>query len=222
MKSPYLLWRSWFNFGAVVTDMTVGVMLLAGGRSRRFGADKRLSELLPGRTLLEITLKNISLSQLELLVCLRADDQVLEEKLTSAGIDCQRCSNADQGMGATIAEGVAHIAAWSGVLIALADMPWIQPTTFRSVARHTNPKGICIPTFNKQNGHPVGFGRDFFNYLAELENDVGARSIINEYAHLVERFPTDDGGILRDIDRPDDIRTSPVRQGSSSGPDCQP
>jgi molybdenum cofactor cytidylyltransferase len=193
--------------------MTVGVMLLAGGRSRRFGADKRLSEFLPGRTLLEHTLKNISLSQLELLVCLRADDQVLEDKLTSAGIKCRRCSNADQGMGATIAEGVTHIPAWSGVLIALADMPWIQPATFCSVAQHTSPEGICIPTFNNQSGHPVGFGRDFFRDLEKLDDDVGARSIINKHGHMVQELPTDDGGILRDIDRPDDIRTSRVSPG---------
>ena len=194
--------------------MTVGVMLLAGGRSRRFGADKRLSEFLPGRTLLELTLKNISLSQLELMVCLRADDQVLEEKLTSAGINCQRCSNADQGMGATIAEGVAHIPAWSGVLIALADMPWIQPVTFQSVAQRTHPESICVPTFNNQSGHPVGFGHDFFGCLAELGDDKGARSIIKKFAHAVREFPTEDGGVLRDIDRPDDIRSAPFNHQS--------
>ena len=189
-------------------------MLLAGGRSRRFGADKRLSEFLPGRTLLELTLKNISLSQLELMVCLRADDQVLEEKLTSAGINCQRCSNSDQGMGATIAEGVAGVPAWSGVLIALADMPWIRPATFDSVAQQTNPGSICIPTFKNQRGHPVGFGRVFFEDLAELDGDVGARSIINKYAQKVQELPTDDHGILRDIDRPDDIKSSPIDQHS--------
>ncbi|MEH6516265.1 MAG: nucleotidyltransferase family protein [Halioglobus sp.] len=202
--------------------MAVGVILLAGGRSRRFGADKRLSEFLPGRALLEVTLKNVSLSQLELLVCLRADDQVLEEKLNRMGINCQRCSKANQGMGATIAQGVTHIPDWSGVLIALADMPWIQPATFRSVAQHTNPESICIPTFNNQNGHPVGFGSDFFGNLAELDDDLGARSIINKYAHRVQELPTDDDGILRDIDTPDDIKLSAVRQGSNSGPDCQP
>ncbi|MFT6958782.1 MAG: molybdenum cofactor cytidylyltransferase [Halieaceae bacterium] len=190
--------------------MSVGVILLAGGRSRRFGADKRLTEFLPGKTLLEATLKNISLSQLELLVCLRADDQILEEKLNSAGISCQRCSTADQGIGATLSESIAHIPAWSGVLIALADMPWIQPATFRSVAQHTSLENICIPTFGNQRGHPVGFGRDFFNDLETLNDDRGARSIINKYAHTIKTLPTDDKGILRDVDRPDDIGKSRV------------
>ncbi len=185
--------------------MTTGILLLAAGSSKRFVSDKRLSLFQEGRTLLDFTLKNITLSSLPLLVCLRERDTALEEKLSAAQIHCVKCHTASQGMGASLAEGIGKLPGWDGVLIALADMPWIKASTYNAVAAQTQPNSICIPTYQQQRGHPVGFGREFFSQLGGLTGDRGARTVVQDNAAAVMEVSVQDSGILRDVDRPEDI-----------------
>ena len=54
--------------------MTVGVLVLAAGSSRRFGADKRKAIFESGQTVIERTLANIAAAELPCRVCLGMDD----------------------------------------------------------------------------------------------------------------------------------------------------
>jgi molybdenum cofactor cytidylyltransferase len=108
-------------------------------------------------------------------------------------------------MGATLAEGIGQVTHWSGVLIALADMPYVQASTFRAVADSLASDGICVPRHAGERGHPVGFGRLFFPALAGLEGDVGASKLLRQYARRITYLDVEDAGILRDIDRAEDL-----------------
>lgn len=62
----------------------------------------------------------------------------------------------------------------------------------------------CIPVFQRQRGHPVGFGRHYWQKLVLLEGDVGARSIVNRYHHAIAEQEVLDSVVLKDIDEPAD------------------
>ncbi|RLQ21062.1 nucleotidyltransferase family protein [Seongchinamella sediminis] len=188
--------------------MTVGVLVLAAGRSRRFGADKRLALLPGGRALIDVFLDELRRSGLPALVCLDTEDRELAASVTERGFPVYRCRTASAGMGATLAEGASQLPDWDGVLIALADMPWVTADTYRAVADSLSPGLICVPTCNGRRGHPVGFGRCFFQPLAELGGDVGARELVQRHADRVVALAVADAGIHRDIDRPEDIERS--------------
>lgn len=188
--------------------MTAGVLLLAAGRGRRFGSDKRFVRLPDGKSLLEASLDTVRAAGLPLCVCLRSGDHAGEALMRERDITWVSCSSADQGMGHTIAEGMRGAVAWDAVLIALADMPRIQSSTFRAVARNCCRDRIVAPTYNGKRGHPVGFGVRYFEGLTGLEGDVGARVLLSQHADWLEEVPVGDPGILYDVDRPSDLGIS--------------
>lgn len=92
-----------------------------------------------------------------------------------------------------------------GVVIALADMPYIQPATIAAVAAQLTEARIVQPVFEGQPGHPVGFAADLFPALLQIEGDQGARTVVQAHQQEVMRWACEDAGILKDIDTPQDL-----------------
>ena len=188
--------------------MNVGALVLAAGRAERFGADKRLASLPGGQRVLDATLAALRASGLPVMVCLAAGDADIARDLHRMDIDFRHCERSAEGMGATLAEGVGHISTWQGLLVVLADMPWIDPRTYQAVAGRVAAGRIVVPVHNGRRGHPVGFGREYFPALATLRGDSGARRLLDLHAADVEEVPVSDAAIHRDIDTPSDLRSS--------------
>ncbi len=179
--------------------------MLAAGYSRRFGSDKRLARLADGQTLLDAALGNAQATGLPIVLCLHPGDDALAERLKNPAVTPLICPVAEHGMGASLAWGVSQIPAWDGVLIALGDMPEVEPATFCKVATELADGGICQPYWREQAGHPVGFSKAFFPGLQALEGDRGAREMLAANPQSVLRIAIDDPGIIRDVDRPGDL-----------------
>jgi molybdenum cofactor cytidylyltransferase len=127
--------------------------------------------------------------------------------LRATGAQVIECDRAHEGMGATLASGVAATADSAGWIVALADMPWIAPATIESVAaRLREGASIVAPIHAGQRGHPVGFAAAWFSELVALTGDGGARSVIARHAAAVQTIEVDDPGVLRDVDRREDLR----------------
>lgn len=187
--------------------MTTGVILLAGGKARRFGADKRIARLPDGQWLIMAAIENIARSGLPLLVCLGADDAGLQRALRAGGIACIKCADSHLGMGSTLAEGIAAIdRSWRGVLVALADMPLILPETYARVRDKLAAGKIVVPVHAGRRGHPVGFDHTYFPGLLALRGDRGARAILTAHPDSVLALEVDDPGVLADVDRPHDLQ----------------
>ncbi len=186
-------------------------MLLAAGFSRRFGSIKLAAELPDGNTLFARTLRNLLAAAPEVIVVGRAELAQLGvyEQLQSTDpcrVKLVLCPQADEGMGRTLATGACHIPAhWSSCLICLADMPYIAADTYSQILQHCEPDNIVIPTYQGRRGHPVGFGRDFFEDLRNCQGDTGARKLLGARPDAVHLLPVDDPGVLQDIDQPHDL-----------------
>lgn len=112
-------------------------------------------------------------------------------------------------MGASLAYGINARPNAKAYLIALADMPWIQPITISQVANALKSgAAIAVPHYQGKNGHPVGFSADFRRELLALTGDSGARKILEKYPAQIQRIACNDPGILRDVDVPSDIANS--------------
>src|SRR5262249_20604072 len=126
-----------------------------------------------------------------------------------------RCESAIEGMGASLACGVAASADADGWVVALGDMPWIAPATIASVAEALcSGADIVAPSLDGRRGHPVGFARRHHAELAALRGDEGARPIIEAHRAGILLLPSSDPGVLRDVDAPADLKAAP--QGRSA------
>jgi molybdenum cofactor cytidylyltransferase len=96
-------------------------------------------------------------------------------------------------------------------VIALADMPYLNASTIRSVAAGIRDRNsICAPLYGNQRGHPVGFGNAYAEGLLHLSGNEGARRLIAANRDCLELIATQDSGTVSDIDYPQDLNTGMV------------
>lgn len=184
--------------------MIVGV-LLAAGRSRRFGSNKLLVSI--GDIPIVIhSARALRYAVDRTVAVVRADDHGVHDVLAAESIHCLPCPAAEGGMGFSIACGVESSPMATGWLIALGDMPFVRPDTIIMLTQAlTRGAAIAAPTYGGRQGHPVGFAHEFGQELAALSEDQGARSLIARSASRMTQIACEDPGILRDIDSPRDL-----------------
>ena len=185
-------------------------ILLAAGYSRRFGSSDKLLHPLPDGTPIGLA-AGINLVQVipQTIAVVRRENHALQKLLKETGIEVITCAEHEQGMADSIAAAIrysSNLPHTDGFIIALADMPFINPATITEVAQQVK-KGapIVVPTYRGQRGHPVGFSAKFGPELEKLKGDVGARSILQRHSAEVHLYETLDRGILMDIDTSSDI-----------------
>ncbi|KIH84521.1 nucleotidyltransferase family protein [Pseudomonas batumici] len=105
------------------------------------------------------------------------------------------------GMGDSLAAVVTATTDQAGWLVLLGDMPFILPETVARVMEGIEDDGICVPVFQGEYGHPVGFGRLFGPALMGLSGDRGAKPLFA--GGNVRELSVEDHGVLWDVDRPE-------------------
>jgi molybdenum cofactor cytidylyltransferase len=184
----------------------VAGVLLAAGRSTRFGGNKLCHPLADGVPVGLRSAQNLRAGLGSVLAVLRVEDAMLRARLDAAGIEWVVCPDAGEGMAATIACGVTATRGAGGWVIALADMPFIEPRTIAAVGTAVaNGAVLAAPFFRGTRGHPVGFAPSLRDELLSLSGDEGARRVISRHAEHLQRIDCDDSGILADIDMPADL-----------------
>lgn len=189
------------------TQQLVGI-LLAAGRGVRFdpgGAQNKLMQALPGGEPVAVAAARTLLSSLPLvLAVVRPGADLLAAALCETGCRVVECSDADQGMGVSLAFALAQTHTASGWLIALADMPYVKTTTIDALVEALRRDAdIAVPLYQRRRGNPVGFNRRHLPELLTLGGDQGARRLLNTYP--VTEIEVNDPGIALDIDTPDDL-----------------
>lgn len=188
----------------ISTDFTA--ILLAAGQSKRFGSPKLLHPLNDGTPLGLIAAQKLCEVFENVLVVINPHSPELARRYRALDVRVIVNSNAEQGLGTSLALGIAQSANSQGWLIALADMPFIKTETIRIVADSLiQGAKIAAPCYQGKRGHPVGFAQQFKNELLQLNQDTGANQLLQRYAEQVHLIATDDSGILQDIDTPDDL-----------------
>jgi molybdenum cofactor cytidylyltransferase len=196
---------------------SITALVMAAGVARRFGRDKRWVVLHSGSTMIEQVVKNIAAAQLVVRVVLRSDDERRDIFIETTPPLLIPAAAAERGLGASIAAAARLIADNQALLMCLADMPFIQPNSYRAIADAVQKQYIAVPTHNGQRGHPVGFAARYLPDLRRLDGEQGARDLLMRHSESVREIALDDAGVHRDIDTVADLLryTNNVAQSQS-------
>jgi molybdenum cofactor cytidylyltransferase len=187
--------------------LNVVAILLAAGSARRFGSDKLLHRLPHGVPIAVQSARHLkAVCAGRILAVVRPDSALLREFLEKEGCEVVECENAAQGMGESLACAVRAAGPAGGYLVALADMPFIRPSSIAAV-REALEQGapLAAPYFRARRGHPVAISARFRDELAALRGDEGAKHIVSQYESEIVKIPVGDPAVLRDIDTPGDL-----------------
>jgi molybdenum cofactor cytidylyltransferase len=197
-----------------VTDGVVGI-LLAAGRGRRFdpaGRRNKLLQTLPasGELVVAASARTLLAALPTVVAVVPPDDGGVGAVLSALGCDVTVCPDADSGMAASLVHAIRHTLrdpGWapSAWLVALGDMPFIDPATLQALAEAlAQGAPIAVPVLDGRRGNPVGFGRVHLPALLALRGDQGARGLLQTCP--VTAVAVRDAGILRDVDTPGDLQ----------------
>lgn len=182
-------------------------LLLAAGASSRFGSDKLIHPLSSGEPMVARSARALAHATDTCVALIRSGRPALQAALADAGAPVLVVEGAEAGMGATLAAGIKAFPRAAGWVIALGDMPAIHPDTLAAVVRALREgASIVAPYHEGQRGHPVGFSRAWFEALAALQGDAGARDLLRVHSEHIVRIDVRDPGCLLDVDTPDDLR----------------
>ena len=181
-------------------------LLLAAGSASRFGSDK-LRHRLPHGVPIAVQAARHLLGQFpRVIAVVRPGAEERARELAAEGCEVVVCPEASDGMGASLACAVRAAGEAQGYVVALADMPFVRPSSIAAV-REALEKGalLAAPYFRRRRGHPVGISGRFREELLTLGGDEGARSLLERHASLLVKVPCGDPGVIRDIDAPGDL-----------------
>jgi molybdenum cofactor cytidylyltransferase len=188
-----------------MSSLPVGI-LLAAGKSRRFGSNKLLHPATDNTPMLLVAAQKLVNVLPGSITVINQELVPYTDQLEQLGMRVVVNEESSRGIGSSIARGVLASQDATGWLIALADMPYIKIDTIAQLANKLkNGADIIAPVIERQRGHPVGFSQRYKDQLIALNDDVGARQIIAGSQDQLELIPTNDAGVVMDVDQASDI-----------------
>lgn len=191
-------------------EVRIAAAVLAAGQSRRFGAEDKLSAPFADGLLgqhVPAVLGGLDLDHRWIIAS--RSDHPCAASWSQAGFEIAVNERAADGMGHSLALA-AQLAAQAGVdglLIALADMPFVPASHFTALLERgagRGPEAIVASQGNEQRSPPAWFGRAHLAALAAAAGDHGARHLLTA-AEPIACSPD----WLHDIDVPADLARLP-------------
>lgn len=185
-------------------------IVLAAGRSQRFGEENKLLHSINGTPMARITVENVLAAGLgQVVVVTGHDADEVERALNGLDVKCARNATPWAGMGNSLAVGANVVSEdVRAIAVVLADMPSLKSETIAMLIDKLDPtsgRDIVVPVFGDRRGHPVVFGQRYLGGLRALSGDQGARAVLSNAAEKVLAVAVDDPGVLKDVDTPDDL-----------------
>lgn len=190
-------------------------ILLAAGFGRRYaelsqGENKLLAPLAQSKVVAQSSAIALRSAVDEVIAVVRPNSHKLRSLLFEQDCYVLEANDAYQGMGASLAAAALYLqqlpdfcSDTDTIVIALADMPWIKPTTYTEIINALRYHSIVAPSFKGKRGHPVGFQASLVAEMTQLKADIGAKPIIAK--HGVKLIEVRDSAVLQDIDTPTDL-----------------
>ena len=185
----------------------VSALVLAAGRSTRMGPVNKLLVPVGGRAMVRGVVEQLESSSVRPIIVVTGHEAERVGKAL-AGTEARLIHNPAyrEGLSSSIRAGLPALPeSADAAIICLGDMPLVASRHVDMLVAAFDPdegREICVPVFEGKRGNPVLFARRFFEEVAAVRGDVGARHLIGEYEEYVCEVAMDDRAVLFDVDSP--------------------
>jgi len=184
-------------------------VVTAAGSAERFGG-KKLLTLIDGEPLLDHTIDALLEGGVaEVIVVVGRDARAELERDVNAMLDprVRAVENPDpsRGMFSSIQEGIAQ-ARGDAILVMPGDMPFVSAETVRAViAAYEEKPAIVSPRYRGKRGHPVALPVSLRDEIRAADPRLTLHDVIHAHLDMRLDVDVDDRGIVRDVDRQEDL-----------------
>jgi molybdenum cofactor cytidylyltransferase len=188
-------------------SVDLGVIVLAAGAAKRYGAPKLALPINGVSLVRRAALASLAVSR-HVVVVVGAHRQIIEPLLADLDVTVVFNETWSSGMGNSLSFGVTRLREVAPqchrVLIVLADQVLIDEGDLKElVSTHrAAPNRIVAASYDGVLGVPCVFPNEYFDEIERLQGDVGARELLNRHTDEVVAVPMSRARI--DIDTPED------------------
>jgi len=179
-------------------ELHAAFALLAAGRGTRFGGGKLTADL-AGRPLWRWAAESAVEAGLRHIHVV-TNDAIVTRECEAAGWTAHPNPQADEGMASSVRIAASATAQFERMVLALADMPFIEPAHLRRLA---SAPGVAFSRQpDRRDGVPAAFPRESGPRLSQLSGNRGAASLAWPGA---QSFSPALNESLFDVDTPEDL-----------------
>ena len=197
------------------TPQKMACILLAAGQSRRMGGTNKLLMEIRGKPVVRYAAEALCQAGLgDVYVVTGHQPEQVQNSLNGLQVTFVHNPDYASGQASSVVQAISVLPEGvSDVLIALGDMPLINPALLTALAKqHLAKSGtglpqITLPTYQIEGnsemvrrGNPVIWSRAFFADLTELSGDQGGRQILADYPACIQQLHWPDPHAFMDVD----------------------
>jgi len=180
------------------------LVVLAAGKSERFGKNKMLVKVLD-EPLIRKVVKNALSSQVdEVIVVLGYMASEIEKVLYNLPCKIVLNENFEKGMSSSVKIGVSKISKTAeAVLILPGDYPLVTAEDINRVISKFKETGasIVIASYKGKPGHPILFSKRLFKEIMKIsEEEQGLKAVVRKHREEIVLAETNSPGVLMDVD----------------------
>ena len=181
--------------------LKIGCVVMAAGRSSRFGRNKLLAEY-DGSSLIERALSAVPADILDRVAVVTGYHEV-QALAKAADFETVWNSCPEAGVSLTIRLGLEKLNDMDAALFMVCDQPLLTRASVSAMVEFftSRPEHIVCLTHSGERGNPCIFPSGFFPELRGLEGDDGGSAVIRRHMASLLLFEADSASELIDVDR---------------------
>ena len=188
----------------------LAVAILAAGESRRMGTPKALLYF-HGKTFVDHLIgvtrhPRVGVTR----IVLGAGAADIQEKLRLDASWIVLNENWSQGQLSSIQAAIRSLPTGTteGLILCPVDQPLISAALVAQlIARfYSSRKEIVVPTHKGRRGHPAIFRASLYEELLAASTEIGARQVVWAHPQGVEEMPTDEEGVVLNLNDPQTLK----------------
>ena len=180
----------------------ISAILLAAGQSKRMNGENKLIKKIHGIPLIKHSVKNILTSSIdELIIVLGYQEEIIKKIIDKdSKIKFVFNKNFETGMASSIKIGLDHLSEKTkAFFICLADMPMVNKDIYNQLIKFKDENEIIVPTYKGLQGNPILFSKSMKEKITKVQEDNGAKMIIESNKDKVFKLETNNESITKNF-----------------------